>query len=203
MSRKRQSRKAPSSWRDQEPTGEELEHSPEEWLIPARDDLGHSSRMFFRLSPMMERAMEVFIQGKTFPYRTSSDLIRHALYRHLGFLHKLEPDFSQHYYASMEMIAQVVREDEMRTGMERVFDKLSRQIEGHLAVGDMGEAVRLAGLARSKLSVLDESAWKDRYLERFRRQFRHITAGNHHSAEIIELPPLMLAAPVDEEEDDD
>jgi len=181
-----------------------MEYSQEEWMIPARDTNGFSNRTYFRLSPAMERAMSVVIQNKSFPYRTTSDLIRHALYRHLGFLHKLEPTMPKHYYGALDAIAEVVRDDEHRTEMESVFDTLGKRIEHHLNIGDLGEAYRLAALVKSRIAVLEPSAWKDRYQNKFVRQFKGLMIGRREANPVVEMPKRLTAGSgVDDEDDND
>ncbi len=171
-------------------------------MVPARDTNGFSNRTYFRLSPAMERGMSVVIQNKSFPYRTTSDLIRHALYRHLGFLHKLEPNMPRHYYGALEAIAEVVREDEHRTEMESVFDTLGKRIEHHLDIGDLGEAYRIASLVKSRIAVLEPSAWKDRYTAKFVRQFKGLMVGRGGRSQLVEIPKRLTAGSGAEDEDD-
>ena len=193
---------APNSWKDAEFSQEELEYSQEEWLIPARDGQGFSSRTFFRLSPTMERAMSIVIQHKVFPYKTVSDLIRHGLYRHLGFLFKLEPTIRKHHMGALEAIAELVRDDIHRSDMEEVFNGLGRRIEHHIDKGDMGEVYRLAALVKSQIKVLEESAWKTRYMEKFNRQFKGLGSGGARGG-LVQMPKRLTAGDAEYGDDDD
>lgn len=170
-----------------------MKYTMDEFLIPARDTNGHSNRTYFRISPTMERAVSVVLQNKELPYRTASDLMRHAVYRHLGWLHKIEPDMPTHFQASLEAILEIVREDEHRSSMEGVFDTLGRRLEFHLDRGDMGEAYRLAALIRGQIRRIADCAWKERYLIRFNRQFRGISVGGSGgSGSVVRVQRALL-----------
>ena len=65
---------------------------PDSFIIPAGDDRGHSTRLQFRSSPAYGRRIDEAVHSRKFPYKTHSDLLRHALDRHLKYLDELEPE---------------------------------------------------------------------------------------------------------------
>ena len=65
---------------------------PDSFIIPAGDDRGHSTRLQFRCSPAYGRRIDEVVQFRKFPYKTHSDLLRHALDRHLKYLDEEAPE---------------------------------------------------------------------------------------------------------------
>lgn len=65
---------------------------PDSFIIPAGDDRGHSTRLQFRSSPAYGRRIDEAVHSRKFPYKTHSDLLRHALDRHLKYLDEEAPE---------------------------------------------------------------------------------------------------------------
>ncbi len=149
----------------------------EEFVIPAQDEKGHSIRENIRVSAEIERDIDVIIQGRKFPYKTRGDLMRHAVVRHLEWLHHLEPEYPKHLLSAYQAQMDVMREEEMRLNAHNVFKKLHDQVEAYLAAGEPGEARRVAATVRSRLAGVADSAWKRRFESRFLRQYTALLDG--------------------------
>ena len=152
-------------------------YNPDEFIIPAQDDKGHSIRETVRISNELQRDIEVLIQGRVFPYKTSGDLLRHAVVRHIEWLHKLETGFPKHLLSAYQAQMDVLREEEMRLAAHNVFKKLHDQVEAYLASGEPGEARRVAATVKSRLAGVADSAWKRRFETRFLRQYTDLLNG--------------------------
>lgn len=180
-----------------------MEYDDDEWLVPARDNLGQSVRAFFRIPPMMDKAIEIIVNSKVFPFKTRADFHRHAILRELGFLHRLEPRFPRHFLSALHAVLEIVRDDEMRSQMEGVFNGLAARIEAHLQRGDMGEAVRVAALTKSQLLHLEDSAWRRRFMARFNRQFVPLLQGEVVVEPKLRFEPPQRSLPPGRDEDED
>jgi hypothetical protein len=174
---KRRTGKPPSENLTECPFCGQGEYSYEEFFIPAQDDKGHSAREMIRITPELERDISIIIEGKKFPYKTRSDLIRHAMTRHVRLLHRLEPDYPKHLITAHEAQMEAMREEEMRLHNHKVFAKLHEQVEAYLSSNEPGEARRLASVVRSKLQGVPDSAWKRRFETRFLRQYAALLNG--------------------------
>lgn len=152
-------------------------YSFEEFIVTAQDDKGHSVRETVRISSELERDIDVIVQGRKFPYQTRGDLMRHAIVRHLEWLHKLEPGFPKHLLSAYQAQQDVMREEEMRLSAHNVFKKLHDQVEAYLASGEPGEARRVAATVRARLAGTEDSAWKRRFESRFLRQYTALLNG--------------------------
>ena len=152
-------------------------YNPDEFIIPAQDERGHSVRETVRVSAELERDIDIIIQSRHFPYRTKGDLLRHAVVRHLEWLHVIEPGFPKHLLSAHLAQLDLLREEEMRVTAHQVFKRLHDQVEAYLACGEPGEARRVAATVRSRLSGVADSAWKRRFEARFLRQYGALMNG--------------------------
>lgn len=152
-------------------------YNPDEFIVPAQDDKGHSARESVRVSNELQRDIEVIIQSRKFPYKTSGDLLRHAVVRHLEWIHRIEAGFPKHLLSAHLAQMDMLREEEMRLAGHNVFKKLHEQVEAYLASGEPGEARRVAATVRSRLAGVADSAWKRRFESRFLRQYAALLNG--------------------------
>ena len=122
---------------------------------------------------MMERDLEIVRDSRRFPYKTVSDIVRHAVYRHIHWLHALEQEIPRHFLTGLEIVMEVMRDHELQAGMEQTFERLDRMIDSALAAQDASEAQRLLTLTRSKIAKLQDSRWRKRWLDKFSRKYSH------------------------------
>lgn len=173
------SRKKKAGGDGEEPAGpqaiefdsDDLRYDPAEFMVPGKDDHGASTRQSFSLPPTMERQLEVIIAEKTFPYKTTSDIIRHAVYRHLLWLQKMEPQMPKHILSGLEAIMEVVRDSGMRSRLEDTFKAMDGIVSDRIIHGDSGEALRVLTLAKQKLLKMPDSRWKQHWLEVFSTKY--------------------------------
>src|SRR5580692_8922165 len=91
-------------------TEDQLIYSPEEFLCPGQDDHGASVRLTFRCPPQMERALEILRDHKAFPYKTVSDIVRHAVHRHLAYCYLIEDGMPRHILSALDAVLEVCRD---------------------------------------------------------------------------------------------
>jgi len=146
----------------------------QEFLAPGQDDRGASARLTVRIPPAIERELEILVQSRKFPYRTTTDIVRHALYRHSNWLHRLEPDIPRHYNTAMHAILEVVADTQTRTLMQDTFKQLDHMVDVLVATNDETEAIKMLQAARSKMINLPDSRWKRQWLETFSRKYEQL-----------------------------
>ncbi len=160
-------------------SAEDFKYRADEFLTSGHDDHGQSVRLFFRCPPALERSLEVVRDSHLFPYSTLTDIIRHAVVRHMEWLHHLESTMPRHFLGGLSAINELCRDAEMITSMQGTFTKVDGLIQSYLASGDMVEAQRLLSTTRGQLSKLPDSRWKREFTEHFSRKYsRHITSAN-------------------------
>lgn len=178
-------------------SGDEPPRDPkfgDEWYVPAVDSKGHSVREYVRLPPGMSRAIDEILQSGDTPYKTRSDLIRHAVDVHLNYLHGILPHVTKTYTGALKVMAEVVRDDEYRSDTEKLFRTLQERIDKYLEQGDVPEAVRVIGICKRELANIEDSGWKRRFLEKFNRRFHQYLRGGT----VIEMPKKAAAASDDD-----
>jgi hypothetical protein len=168
-------------WRDFEFTKEQLKYDPDEFLVPAQDSKGHSCRELVRMPPGMERDMEILLESKRFPYRSKSDLLRHAVLRHLKWLSTLEPDFPVHYLVALQMMQTVATDDLYRAEMARTFHELDTRIQSLLNSGEQVEAMRMISRAKGHMESQADTPAKDRLKKAFQDRYGHFLRAGERS----------------------
>jgi hypothetical protein len=144
-----------------------------------------SIRLFFRCAPILERDLEILRDSKRFPYKTVSDIIRHAVTRHVQWLHRLEEDIPRHYMIGMEAVMEVMRDAEIRGQMAATFQRLDQMVDMALGAGDGQEAMRLMTATRSKVAALPDSRWKRQWLDKFSNKY-----GKYFGVGVVQSAPL-------------
>lgn len=159
--------------RDQERefTPEELHHTSEEFLVSGRDDHGSSARISFNLPPHAERELEVLLASRKFPYRTISDIVRHAVVRHLEWLHELEPSIPKQWLNAAQIIVEVTRGAEVRSRLAESLTALEAHAQQMIDTGDVVEARSMLTLAASKINGVPDGRnkrlWKEAFTKRW------------------------------------
>jgi len=148
----------------------EMVYKPDEFLCPGQDDHGNSVRLTFRCPPIMERELEILKANRHLPYKTISDIVRHAVFRHVHWLHAME-DMPEHILSGLDMVMEVCRDAEMRSKVEETFVAMDKIIDQRLQEGDRGEAQRLMTETKQKILKMPNSRWRQNWLDRFSRKY--------------------------------
>ena len=143
----------------------------DQFVIAARDERGLSIHVNLYIPPYMERNIDVILRSGRFPYLRKSDLIRHAIYRHLYWLMGLRHSIPKHILPALDAVLEVCRDEEISTRMEEVFYKIDGRVSGHLSKGDHGEVVRMLNTIKSRMEGVKDSPWVRRYREHFSKQW--------------------------------
>ena len=146
---------------------------PNEFRIPASDTKGHSNREYFRCQPGHAQQINMFVQSGKFPYRTRADLIRHAVVRHLRWLHTFEAGVPN-IMSQVDAILEVVRQEEMQQEFKHVINKTSETVNGLLADGADGEARRMILKVKEHVNAMPDGYWKDKYQREIGQRFDHL-----------------------------
>ena len=176
-------------------THDQLAYDQRDFHNPANDNNGQSVRVVFRCPPQMERALEVIRDNKGLPYETISDVVRHAISRHLDWLHIMAPDLPKHYLVALSAIRELCQDEDMAMQTQQAFDRIQGVIDRHLAAGDTEEAMRLMSQARSKVNMCQESRWKRDWLHQFQMRYAHYLQPVQHLPPNAPPPVVLPALP--------
>jgi len=154
----------------------EMGIDPNEFVVPACDDKGHSGKAFCRLQPGHDRLIDVIVSTGIFPYKTKSDFIRHALMRHLRWCQGLVEMGKEipSMMKQVDIILELVRGQIFQQEFGDVMMRLGEAISAALAAGAQGEAIRLLAFAKKQIEDMPEGYWRDRYLREVKDRWGHI-----------------------------
>ena len=142
---------------------------PKEFLVPSHDDKGHSDRVSFRVPPRIPRQVQEMVTAHKFPYKTSSDLYRHAVFEHLTRLMSMEPVKS--HIQQIEMANELIREEISQQKFSEFFAGLQQAISNYLSRGDIEQASRFVTTVRAHIAEIEDEYWRDRYMQELKQRF--------------------------------
>lgn len=164
-----------------DPTKFEIDtnYDPAEFNIPVDDAKGHSVMQSFRFNHRYQRAMQTILASRRFPYLTVSDIIRHAVHRHVDWLTEIEhlPAARTLYMMikiGNERLQREMEDKEMLTH----FSKLQQLVDGLLAMPDgYAEARSIVSRELSMVRQVPQGFFRDQYLAKLMRAFGSILEG--------------------------
>lgn len=143
------------------------------FVVPANDDSGHSERFQFRLTPYLLRCCKLLVHCGRFPYLDVSDLMRHAVMRHVSWLIGLRHSIPKHPRVSLAAMEEIAREEEWRIKAEEVFNRIMSLVTYYMGRGDTCDALRLISVLQSRLSNVEHNGRSREFAEKFHRAFAH------------------------------
>ena len=156
---------------------EKIEHpsgiNPDEFRVPASDAKGHTSRLWLRCQPGHANQIARVKDSKRFPYRSTGDILRHALARHLKWLESLPAGKGiPSVTGAVDAILDLVRDEEFAADFRLVFDKLGSRISAHMGAGSLGEARRLLLQVLRHIDGMPDCYWRGPVPGRSERQIQ-------------------------------
>jgi len=151
--------------------GNQMRVDPEDFHVPVSDTHGHSERFQFRgLNQLKAMVMEV-VQTKQFPYRSDSDLLRHALVRHMRWLTDLGY-IGKNSIFTADAIISITRDDEIHQEFVVSIDKLVDRVNYHRHHKDDEAADEMIETVWGLIEQLpEENRWKKRYRDEMEAKF--------------------------------
>jgi len=148
------------------------EYDRSDFVIPANDDNGHSVPLHFRCSQAYLRRVAVATNCPKFPYKTHSDLLRHALHRHLEFLDEIESEFDGNI-SDLDAVNEIINAENESIAFAKTFDSLSRSAEKLSDRGEQGQAKKLVLKVLRKVEKMTPGYWKDSHIKALKSKFKH------------------------------
>jgi len=146
-----------------------------QFVVPSSDSKGKSAQVQFRAQPGHMRQAEILLQSRAFPwYRTLSDMLRHALLRHIIYLESLEPNPDSMLWKLIAM-DEVLKDQEIDSAFDKTFSVLDESIRRHMNAGDEDRARKLIyamwGIIQS---ASGDDGLKKSYSSRMQKQYGHL-----------------------------
>lgn len=156
---------------------QQSKYDPEEFIISSTDSKGHNEKFWFRAPGGLDRQIQIVMAAHKFPYKTPSDLLRHALVRHLHWLTTLEPDICS-VMGQVQVVIDICREEQYQQDFNEVFDAVGSTIQRYLSGGHTGEALRTVARCRDTFMDMPEGFWRDQYMNELMKRFGYLLEGD-------------------------
>ena len=155
------------------PSDTKKNYNLKDFVFPASDPGGVSARLQFRCSPGYARRVDIIVHSRRFPYKTPTDIYRHALDRHLKWLSELEPGLPLDL-PTLEVVNKITREQRERQQFMKSFAELKPTLFDLIGAGAEGEAARIVGEVLTEVQRMEPGHWRDKFLEEVTRHFGHL-----------------------------
>jgi len=152
-----------------------MPYDPREFIVPAEDSKGHSSRAWFRLQSGHDRQLDIVLKSRRFGYRTKGDIIRHAVVRHLRWLDSLEAIPS--VTAQVDAVQEVLRDHLFQQEFVGTFNMIGNVVNMHLSLGAPDEAAKLVASLKAHLELMPDGFWKEKYLAEIDSRYGRLLEG--------------------------
>ena len=143
------------------------------FLIPASDSKGKSAQVQFRVQPSHIRQLEVILQSRRFPYKTLSDMLRHAVVGHLKWLEMQKPDPDSMLWKILAM-DEILKDQEIDATFDKTMAVMDEAIRRHINGGDEDRAKALVRDMWSRLQTANDGHLKMSYCRKMRKAYGHL-----------------------------
>ena len=145
-----------------------------DFLVPASDTKGHSVPIGLRCTGEMMRNVQVILASNKFPYKTTSDLLRHGFLRHIRWLISLEPEISESM-DYMDIIMELAKTQQMHLKFLASIQSIGDTVEKLLQEGMKSEAKFMVQKILEKLdSHSSNDVWKKKLYGDIKKRFKHL-----------------------------
>lgn len=147
-------------------------HDPADFLISAKDAKGESTRVFCRVMPAHDRAIDAIFYSRKFPFKTPSDIMRWCIHTGLKRLEALDevPSVTQQVEAMMV----ILRDEEFHLEFQGFLQNAHAVVQRHIAEGSHGEARRVVAKLKQEIAKMPSGHWRTKYERVMARQFDHL-----------------------------
>lgn len=150
-----------------------IKYRPEDFIVPGQDSNGNSARVYCRVVPLIERAIDVIMGSRKFPFKSEGDLIRWCVKRGVEELDGMEPMVGS-VMAQVDAMMSILRDEELNHTFLTVFDRMVQTIGMHVQAQATGEARRVAYAMREQILKMEEGYWRDRYIRELDTKFGYL-----------------------------
>lgn len=153
---------------------------------------------------MMARALQVLVGTKSFPYSTINDLMLHAIYRHIFWLHRQDPKMSRTILRQAESIIDQMRDERNQEVMKSAIEQMSERCQANIDDGNPQEVSRIVMQVKSLIEEIPATShWKQQFLTKWKeRAVAYINAAK--VVQMVKPVPTRLAClPKPQSEDDE
>ena len=127
-----------------------------DFQVSDTDAQGHGEHIQFKVPPGMMRQVDEIVTSRWFPYRTKSDLLRHALKAHLEMLVSIAPVKS--FVQQLAVVNTIMVEDAYQVDFLKSIDKLAALVLEHQRASREEQAISLIRRVKSEVETMPEDS---------------------------------------------
>lgn len=149
-----------------------------DFIQPTRDPSGGSRKISLRVMPSLMRSAEILVSSGKFRYETISDLVRHAIQRHMDELHQQEPSVSRETFGFLEAMQAQAQDELDGIKFKKVNDMVTEAVGKYRAEGRDGMARKLIiKMLKSLEYSMDSSANAKHYWSKMAKDHEDLLKG--------------------------
>lgn len=151
-------------------------YRPEDFIIPGQDQNGNSMRLWCRVVPMLDRAIDVIYGSRKFPFKAKGDLIRWCIKVGVDRLEEMEPVHGS-VMSQVEAMMGILRDEELNHSFLTLFHTMTATVGMHVSAQATGEARRVVAVMKSQILKMEDGYWRQRYLRELDEKFGYLMNG--------------------------
>lgn len=163
-----------------------MERRMEEFNYPPSSSNTQSIPLNFRIPAELHRMLVELFDSKKFPYRTFSDLERHAMFKHVEYLNNHSG--ARHNINYLQAMVIVLNKESEITDFQQIMDKLRIQVHVYQENGYREDAARIVNIILGTIAGMPDTQSKRMYEERIRGEF------GHYAGKIVEAVRVELVS---------
>lgn len=179
---------------DEHKQQQKSKYDPADFLIPAKDAKGESTRIYCRVQPAHDRQVDALFYSRRWPFKTPSDIIRWCIHTGLKRLEAMEdvPSVTQ----QVEAMNVLLRDQEFNLEFQHFLQQSHTLVQRHITEGAHAEARRLVSELRRRIDAMPDGHWKRKYQATLKANFAHLLSAK-------KAPTPALGAFNDHTDDDE
>jgi hypothetical protein len=131
-------------------------YAPEQFIVPGQDQNGNSMRVWCRVVPLLDRAMDVLFSSHKFPFKSKGDLMRWCIKVGVERLEDMEPCVGS-VLAQVDAMLLALKDEQMQHSFISIFNTMAETI-----------------VMRSHIERMNDGYWRSRYLAEMETKFGHL-----------------------------
>lgn len=149
---------------------------PDSFIVPGQDNNGNSIREWFRVMPLLDRAMDILLGSKKFPFKNKGDLMRWCVKHGVDTLEEMEP-MEGSVTAQVDTMIYILNGESAAHQFMTLFNVMSNTVGEHIQAQALGEARRVISDMTRQIQKIDNEYWRGRYQGELEKRFGYLLKG--------------------------
>lgn len=166
--------------------GKMSKYEPAYFKVPGTDHQGHSTRVWCRVQPSMDHAIEAIVQSRNWPFGTKGDFLRWAIWEGIKKLETIEP-IPNAMLNVAEIMIETSRNAQFWDKFKTSLDATEQSVKMYTQTGNEQEAIKLVAKCRALAEKIEEDVWRDQYMQELDRRFGGLFERNKAKGKAVRL----------------